>query len=57
MVSQAEHDEDSQCILVTKDKIIIDKVKFGIKKFIKEFTRKNSYKLNLQEWINNKSKK
>ena len=40
MVSQAEHDEDSQCILVTKDKIIIDKVKFGIKNLLKNLPRK-----------------
>ena len=40
LVSQAEHDPDSQCILVTKDKQIINKVKKGIIKSLKNLPRK-----------------
>ena len=40
LVSQAEHDSDSQCILVTKDKRIIKKVKEGILKSLKVLPRK-----------------
>ncbi len=40
MVSQAEHDPDSQCILITKDKKIINKVNIGIIKFLKNLPRK-----------------
>jgi histidinol dehydrogenase len=39
LVSQAEHDSDSQCILVTKDKKIINKVKKGISKTLKNLPR------------------
>ena len=50
LISQAEHDFDSQCILVTKDKRIIKKVKEGILKFLKVLPRKkiatNSIKKN-----------
>jgi len=40
IVSQAEHDPDSQCILITKDKKIINKVKTGITKILKTLPRK-----------------
>ena len=40
LVSQAEHDSDSQCILVTKDKRIINNVKEGILKSLKVLPRK-----------------
>ncbi len=40
IVSQAEHDPDSQCILITKDKKIINKVKLGITKILKTLPRK-----------------
>ena len=50
LISQAEHDSDSQCILVTKDKKIINKVKKGISKSLKDLPRKkiatNSIKKN-----------
>ena len=40
LVSQAEHDFDSQCILITKDKRIINNVKKGILKSLKNLPRK-----------------
>ena len=40
LISQAEHDSDSQCILVTKDKKIINDVKKGILKSLKNLPRK-----------------
>ena len=40
IVSQAEHDPDSQCILITKDKKIINKVRTGINKILKTLPRK-----------------
>ena len=40
LVSQAEHDTESQCILVTKDTKIIKKVNKGINKFLKSLPRK-----------------
>ena len=40
LVSQAEHDPNSQCILVTKDKRIINDVKKGISKSLKNLPRK-----------------
>ena len=40
LISQAEHDIDSQCILVTKDKSIIKKVKKEILFLIKDLPRK-----------------
>ena len=40
MVSQAEHDPDSQCILVTKDKNLIKKVSIEIKKLLSDLPRK-----------------
>ena len=40
MVSQAEHDPDSQCILITKDKKLINEVNNGIIKFLKNLPRK-----------------
>ena len=50
LISQAEHDFDSQSILVTKDKKIINKVKKGISKSLKDLPRKkiaiNSIKKN-----------
>ena len=40
LVSQAEHDSDSQCILITKDKKIINNVKKGISRSLKTLPRK-----------------
>ncbi len=40
LVSQAEHDSDSQSILVTKDEILIKKVKNEIKKILNNLPRK-----------------
>jgi len=40
LVSQAEHDADSQCILVTKDKKMISKIKKGISKLLEILPRK-----------------
>ena len=40
LVSQAEHDPNSQCILLTKDKKILPKVNLAIKKIIKSLPRK-----------------
>ena len=40
LVSQAEHDSDSQCILITKDKKIINNVKKGILRSLKTLPRK-----------------
>ena len=40
MVSQAEHDKESQCILVTKDKKNNSKIKKGITKLLKDLPRK-----------------
>ena len=40
MVSQAEHDPDSQCILVTKDKNLIKKVWIEVKKLLSDLPRK-----------------
>ena len=40
LVSQAEHDPDSQCILVTKDKKMINRVNKGIVKSLKTLPRK-----------------
>ena len=40
LVSQAEHDPNSQCILLTKDKTILPKVNLTIKKIIKLLPRK-----------------
>ncbi len=40
LVSQAEHDIDSQCILVTKDKQIVKEVLIKIKKILKNLPRK-----------------
>ena len=40
LVSQAEHDPNSQCILLTKDKKILPQVNLAIKKIIKSLPRK-----------------
>ena len=40
LISQAEHDPDSQCILVTKDKNVIANVKVRIKELLKNLPRK-----------------
>ena len=40
LVSQAEHDPNSQCILLTKDKKILPKVNLAIKKILKSLPRK-----------------
>ena len=49
LVSQAEHDEDSQCILVTKDKKMIKKVKEGIAKILRTLPRKKIAKKSLKK--------
>ena len=49
LVSQAEHDHDSQCILITKDKTIIKKVKKGIKKLLSSLPRKKIAKTSLKK--------
>ena len=41
LISQAEHDMNSQCILITKDKNFINKVKKGILKSLKIYQEKN----------------
>ena len=40
LVSQAEHDPNSQCILITKDKKIIKNVNNGVKKLVNNLPRK-----------------
>ncbi len=40
LVSQAEHDADSQCILVTKDKKMVKKVLIQVQKIIRNLPRK-----------------
>ena len=40
LVSQAEHDPNSQCILITKDKKIIKNVISGVKKLVNNLPRK-----------------
>ena len=40
LVSQAEHDPDSQCILITKDKNLIKKVRAEVKKVLSDLPRK-----------------
>ncbi len=40
LVSQAEHDPDSQCILVTKDKNLIKKTLIKVKKILSDLPRK-----------------
>ncbi len=40
LVSQAEHDPDSQCILVTKDKNLIKKALIEVKKILSDLPRK-----------------
>ncbi len=49
LVSQAEHDPDSQCILITKDKKIINKVNIGIIKFLKNLPRKKTATTSLKK--------
>ena len=49
IVSQAEHDPDSQCILITKDKKIINKVKIGITKILKTLPRKKTATTSLKK--------
>ena len=39
LIAQAEHDELAQCILISKDKKIIDKVKLSIEKLLKDLPR------------------
>ncbi len=48
LVSQAEHDPNSQCILLTKDKKILPKVNLAIKKIIKSLPRKRIANLSLK---------
>ena len=53
LVSQAEHDPNSQCILVTKDKRIINDVKKGISKSLKNLPRKKIATSSIKKkWIN-----
>ena len=40
LVSQAEHDPDSQCILVTKDKVLIKNINNKIKNILKNIPRR-----------------
>ena len=40
LVSQAEHDPDSQCILITKDKNLIKKTLIEVKKILSDLPRK-----------------
>ena len=40
LISQAEHDTDSQCILITKDERLIKKVKLKIAKLLESLPRK-----------------
>ena len=40
LISQAEHDTDSQCILITKDERLIKKVKIEIAKLLENLPRK-----------------
>lgn len=40
LISQAEHDTDSQCILITKDERLIKKVKLKIAKLLENLPRK-----------------
>ena len=40
LISQAEHDTDSQCILITKDERLIKKVKIKIAKLLESLPRK-----------------
>ena len=47
LVSQAEHDEDSQCILILKDKKIIKEVIKEIKKILEKLPRKKIAKKSL----------
>jgi len=49
LISQAEHDPDSQCILITKDKVIIKKVIFNIKQILKNLPRKKIAKRSLSK--------
>ena len=48
LISQAEHDPDSQCILVTKDKNLINKVKLRIFQLIKNLPRKKIANISLK---------
>jgi len=49
LISQAEHDPDSQCILITKDKKIINKVNIGIIKSLKNLPRKKTATISLKK--------
>ena len=49
IISQAEHDPDSQCILVTKDKNLINKVKPRIFELIKNLPRKKIANVSLRK--------
>ena len=49
LVSQAEHDPDSQCILITKDKKIIKKVNTDIIKSLKNLPRKKTATASLKK--------
>jgi len=48
LISQAEHDIDSQCILVTKDQNLINKVRKTVTQLIKNLPRKNIAKQSLK---------
>ncbi len=47
LIGQAEHDELAQCILISKDKKMINKVKISIKNQLKELPRKSIAKKSL----------
>ncbi len=49
LVSQAEHDIDSQCILITKDKKILNSVKIKIEEILKNLPRKVIAKKSLKK--------
>ena len=49
LVSQAEHDPDSQCILVTKEKSLISNVKKEINKILNNIPRKQIAKKSLRK--------
>ena len=51
LVSQAEHDPNSQCILITKDKKIIKNVINGVKKLVNNLPRKKIATIALKKTV------
>ena len=49
LISQAEHDTDSQCILITKDERLIKKVKIKIAKLLESLPRKKIASISLKK--------